>query len=588
MQNALLLYLRLFVSLIILVFASYSAPDIFSLFHQSAEPELVMSFFSMALIFALSFGIFYLSKGTKIPSFVVAIFFGMAAKPLLVPVIEQHTLLSVLVGFGATLILFGGGLETPFQNFKKLLGKITALSFPGLLITAFLFSLSIFFLSPKLGQGLSVTAAILLGAILASTDPAAIIPILKKLRFNNPETKDLIISESAVTDVTGTLLTVVFLSTLASTGLIGSSISSGYQVIFSAASGVFLLKQLAFGTLFGFLGYLLLNALTQFKSSHNKEHEVDSAFFLFIPIMIFTLALALGGSGYLAAFIAGLLFVTSEHLEETERFFNHIIDGFFKPTIFLLLGALVDIPALIEYAPIGIASAALFMFVIRPLSTFVVLSPFLLKQKDKMTWREIAFISCVRETGAIPAVLLVTIASLNISGIEGLLPIGMWIILATLIVEPPITPWIASKLRVAEIIHDTEPESDNDKSYVALGTRGNSYENRLPIVAQFASDHGIPKVTLMLCLEYKYQPKLEQEIHENAFRLFEKINQDLLKAGRSAIEFRFYSSAGFLQENIDYIAKNDPHAVVIFVGRKMLDYRLKEVKKLAVPLRFME
>lgn len=46
----------------------------------------------------------------------------------------------MLVAIGATLILFGGGLETPFTNFRRLFPKIALLSFPGLLLTAFLFA----------------------------------------------------------------------------------------------------------------------------------------------------------------------------------------------------------------------------------------------------------------------------------------------------------------------------------------------------------------------------------------------------------------------------------------------------------------
>lgn len=579
--------LRLLAVLAIVAFLSRLSPVILGLFEHSAEAELLMTFFSIALIFSLSFGIFYLSRGTPLPSFVIAIFFGMAAHPFLLPVIHNHAVLGALVGFGATLILFGGGLETPFDNFKKLFGKIMMLSFVGLGITAVAFSFSVHTLGNWTGFAISFTTAILLGALLASTDPAAIIPVLKRLRFKNPSTKDIIVSESAVTDVTGTLLTVAFLS-MVTAGVLEAGILEGYGQIFSIESGKLLLKQLVFGTAFGVMGYALLHGLTKFKDAHDREYEADSAFFLFIPVIIFTLALAFGGSGYLAAFVAGLLFKLGENLHETERFFNHTIDGFFKPTIFLMLGALVDVPALLEYAPIGLLVAFVFMFVIRPLSVFISLGLFTKIGNDKMTWKEILFISFVRETGAIPAVLLVTIASLNLPGVEGLLPIGMWVILATLIVEPPLTPWVAEKLGVAVIIPEPVHEvAGHSNSAVVIGSRGNSWKNRLPYVVDWAVRHQVPSVTLLLCMEYKYTPEKADKIKKEAEVMMERLNTKLARHGKPAINFDVTISEGLLQEKIDRISREQDNIIAIFVGRKMLDYKLDEIKKLAVPLHFL-
>lgn len=588
MNNTLFAYLRLLAALAATVLLGNVAPEITKLLEHSHEAETLIGFFSVSLLFALSFGIFYLSQGTKLPNFVIAIFFGMAAKPLLAPILNHETTLAALVGFGATLILFGGGLETPFEGFKRLLGKILSLSFLGLLITAVLTSWFIAEASPLFGLPLTITAAVLLGAILASTDPAAIIPVLKRLRFKKGWAKDLIVSESAVTDVAGTLLTVIFLG-LAASGALETSVLNAYSQIFSAEAITSLFTQIIFGAVFGFLGFSLLAALTRFKARHNREHEADAAFFLFIPIIIFTLAIAFGGSGYLAAFIAGLLFVMSERLHETERFFNHIIDGFFKPTIFLLLGALVDIPSLIAYAPLGIAAALVFVFIIRPIAVALTLGPFAFFGKERPGWRELLFISFVRETGAIPAVLLVTVASMGLTGMDGLLPVGMWVILITLILEPPLTPVVASWIGVAESIpEDTPAVNGTNESFIVLGTRGHTYRERLPFVSEWAVRHGIPKVVVLLCLEYHHQPELEQSIADEAQKQFDRINEQLEARGKRALNFTLISSAGLLQENIDYIAKEkEERAVAIFVGRKMLDYRLNEIKKLRVPLYFL-
>lgn len=582
-------YFALFAALCATVLLSQFSHNLFDFFHKSADAHLLVAFFSISMLFILSFVVSHTSKKSIFPSFVVAIFFGVVAKPLLVPIVESKEMLSVLVGIGATLILFGGGLETPFPSFKKLILKITSLSFIGLGLTAFLFSSSLGPIGSLFGTHVPVAVAVLLGAILASTDPAAIIPILKQLRFKKPETKDIVVSESAVTDVTGTLLTLAFLGILAAGGTL-TTVTESYGHIFSKEVGHVLLEEILFGIVFGVIGYGLLSFLTRFTKQNEEEAEADAAFFLFVPIMIFTFAVTLGGSGYLAAFVAGLLFVIGKHLHHTEQFFNHTIEGFMKPTIFILLGALVDIGSLIDYAGVGIVAALVFMFVIRPLTVLISLAPFYFFKKQKIGLREILFISFVRETGAIPAVLLVTVVSLGIPGLDGLVQIGMWVILATLIIEPPLTPFVAKKLKVAEPIAEDQPLNleRGGEPFVVLGSRGHSFLDRLPKVVEWATVHGIDRIVLLHCLEDKYNEDLAKEIGEQAKLAFKKINEKRGVSSLKPLDLEYVSRKGFLQDNIKELSKEEASITAIFVGKRVLDFRLEQVKELQVPLFFLD
>lgn len=568
-------------------FFSSFGEKIYGALEQNHEHGILMVFFVLAALFVLSFVVFYLSHLIKLPSFIFAIFLGLAAKPFLMPIISDSELLGVIVSFSATLILFAGGLETPFANFKKLFWKIFSLSFVGLFVTAFLFSWSAWFLSRFFGMEISILAAVLLGALLASTDPAAIIPVLKKLRFHNRSIKDIIISESAVTDVVGTLLTVVFLA-LATGEIFSGNINQWYQSVFSYESTKILAEQLFFGMLLGLTGYFFLELLLHAKRLYGEEFEADAAFFISIPVIIFTGAIFLGGSGYLAAFVAGLVFHITEHLVETERFFNNLVDGFLKPTIFILLGALVDPTKLIEYAPVGIAVALIFMLVIRPVAVFISLSGFHFFGQEKLSWRDLAFISCVRETGAIPAVLMVTIISLGLTGMEGLVEIGMWTILLTLIIEPILTPFLAKRLQVAEKMQDRAKAPLNKKTTIVLVTRGESFLERMPFVVQWAAKHSISDLAVMLCLEDEYSIERERAIKSKAQTAFASESAKLERKSLPNIDFAFISRKGSLHENIDNISKTDNKVVAIFVGKKMLDFRLSEIKQLAVPFYFMD
>lgn len=418
---------------------------------ERSDFQVIKIFITICSLFIGSFLSLYLAKEIKLPSFVIAIFIGILVKPLFLPIIENNDTLAVIISLGASLILFGGGLETEFGNFKKTFWKIFCLAFPGVLFTAILLTNTINVVGIGLGYKISFTAAILLGALLSSTDPAAIIPVLKGLRFRNVLTKDIVVSESAMNDVTGSLLTLVFLS-IALTTTETMSFGGWYSRLFSGEGGLILFEQIAFGVIFGLVGTMALTWVKRIKSIHSTEFVADMVILLFVPIFVYTLSLYFEGSGFLAAFIAGLIFQMNKRLKETEHFFNNVVDGFCKPVIFMLLGALVNFNELMNYAVIGLIVSVIYMFILRPLMVFLMLGGFLYFGKNKFTIQELLFISFVRETGAIPAVLLVSVSTMGIAGLDGLVPIGMWVILSTLILQPLLTPWVAQKLKVADPI----------------------------------------------------------------------------------------------------------------------------------------
>lgn len=401
----------------------------------------------IGLIAACSFLSFYGTRGTPIPSFVVAIVLGIAGHKLFAPIVGNTTLLASLVTGSAAIILFGGGIEMPLKNFVRLLVKIALLAIPGVLITGYALSWT----ADAVGNGMQVAilpaVAILLGAILASTDPAAIIPVLQNVKFKRRDTKDIVIAESALNDVVGALLTTVFLGLPLAT----MALNDAYRALATPETYRFLAEQAGYGVIFGLAGYVLLMFLSGIKRKHSETYGADQVYFLAVPVAAFVGAAAFGGSGFLAAFIAGLLFQVKEHMKSVEHFFNQVIDGVAKPVIFLLVGALVDVQSLIHYAPIGVAVALIFMFAIRPAMVFLMLGVFaFVRGKNGLSLRELLFISFVRETGAIPAVLLVMAVARMTTPVGGLVEIGMWVILLTLVLAPPLTPWVARRLGVAE------------------------------------------------------------------------------------------------------------------------------------------
>lgn len=419
---------------------------------HSHELSSVIPLFLVGGMFLLGTISHSLSRGTIFPSFLVALFIGISMNNLLQPLVENSVILNMIVTISAVYILFGGGLEISFTSFRKIVLPTLLLSFVGLGISTFLFAQGLFSLGVATGFGMSISVALLLGAILASTDPAAIIPVLKDLKFKKDRIKDIVVSESALTDVVGTLVTVAFITFLTRGGEF-TSLSSGFSALLSVESMNFLLKEIFIGASVGVMGFYAIRFFVRQRLMRAECHA-DIGFFIAIPIMAYAFAVLFEGSGYLASFIAGLLVVLNERVHKTETFFNQLIEGIAKPSVFIVLGALVNVKVLLDYALFGILAGLVFIFVIRPISVFASLG--FLFGKSKFTVKELLFMSWVRETGVIPAVLLIQVAysGLSVIGNDGVanmvISVGMWVIILTLVIQPPLTQWVARKLEVAE------------------------------------------------------------------------------------------------------------------------------------------
>jgi cell volume regulation protein A len=346
---------------------------------------------------------------------------------------------------------------------------IMMLSIPGLFIAAVMFSFVSLYISSWLGVAMLPTVALLLGAILVSTDPAALVPLFKKLKLMDETAGVAVIAESAGTDVTGTLLTVNMLKLVAAFGATATSFAvwgDGYATILTWEALGHIGWEMAAGALAGAAGYYGLLALELYLKGQPDPHGVDPVGVKFIGLVTFLLAIALQGSGYLAAFVMGLLFTaTGHHMKKAEHGVNDYIDAFLKPAVFISLGAIVDVNLLLQYAPVGIAIGLAFMFLVRPVQVFACLAPFVwlsTRRRERaarkgetvdpisdVSIKDVTFMASVRETGAIPAALLVTVMTKGIEGAPMLVAIGLIVILMTLFIGPSYKPTLARKLGLA-------------------------------------------------------------------------------------------------------------------------------------------
>ena len=275
------------------------------------------------------------------------------------------------------LILFDGGLRTRLHTFRAVLAPSLLLATVGVLITAVL-------TAPvaKYGLDMAWTEAVLLGAVVASTDAAAVFLLLHAhgLRLR-PRVAATLEVESGTNDPFAIFLTVVLVEIL----LLGDK--SWTQIALRLS------QEAILGTFFGILGgravVWALNRLALPQGLH-------APFVTTSALLIFGIAAALHGSGFLAAYLAGLVIgnrPTRAH--NTVIAFLDAATWLAQIVMFVLLGLLAWPERLFGTIVPALMIALTLMLIARPVAVFLCLTPF------GYPWRENLFISWVGLRGAV-------------------------------------------------------------------------------------------------------------------------------------------------------------------------------------------
>jgi cell volume regulation protein A len=420
---------------------NYFTPFITELISHTGDPSTTTVFAMLSILFGFGYIANRCSEGTILPSFVTIILFGLVLADILAP--TTAIVMQVAMVF-ANLILYLGGIEIPRENFAKIMKQVLLLGILGCILHALLYGWALTLI------GIDPTTSYLLGFILASTDPAALMPVFNKLKLKkkagliDDELQHVSIAESAVNDVIGSVMTLILLNRVAD-GVSLSDFSTVLSVLGTKETLFHLGQEILIGLIIGGASYVILHWY-QNKKKEEKENNIDIGLLLFVPTVAWTLATMFHGAGFLAAFIAGLIALYGKHdarFEHTSHMLESKLEVYAKPAIFMLLGPLVDFGKLIEYLPQGLLATTIF-FALRFVTVFVTLS-----FTKRYTVNELLFFGCVREAGVIPAVLLIVVGK-TIPGMDALFPIGIINIVLSLVILPMITPWWAKKCGVVE------------------------------------------------------------------------------------------------------------------------------------------
>jgi cell volume regulation protein A len=391
---------------------------------------------SCGLILAIGTVAGLLARKIRIPDVAVFLIAGVAIGPQMLGLIDikaGSALNQIILLFGASYILFDGGASLRFDVLKQVWITILTIATVGVLITAGVTGLAAHYI-----LGVPASVALLLGAALASTDPATLVPIFRQVRIRD-RVAQTVISESAFNDAMSAIVTFTVLAAVTGTG--------EFSFVSSLSD---LVKQSVVGVVAGIaLGYLAALLIAHEKWAFLAEYAPVVT--LVAVIGAYFAASGLQASGFMAVFVFGIVLGNKESFgfrmeaAEAQKLDEFVLTTAFimRLFIFILLGTQVDFTLIGRYAFGGVTLVVILMLVARPVTVFLCALP---DRRARWSFAEMLFMCWTRETGVIPAALAGLLLGIKAPGAQLIASVTFIAILMTILIQAPTTEWLARRL----------------------------------------------------------------------------------------------------------------------------------------------
>lgn len=356
-------------------------------------------------------------------------------------------------------ILFSGGLDTKWEKVKPIALPGILLSTVGVLISSIVVGyFSTLILDVDLIEGF------LLGAIISSTDAAAVFSVLrsKSIGFKY-RLRELMEFESGTNDPMAIFLTIGLIQYMTTPEMSWVS----FLLLFVMQIGVGLLAGVV-------LGKVITWIINHANLGYDGLYPVLAL--SFVPLIYATTDL-LGGSGFLAVYLAGLVMGNSTFVHQ--RSLMNFFDGvgwLMQICMFLTLGLLVFPKEIIAVAGSGILIALVLIVIGRPLSVFIgmAFTGFRMKAKVMVSW--------VGLRGAVPIILATFPLVAGLEQAELFFSIVFFVVVTSVLIQGPTIPFIARRLKVDSPIKEKtrypielEPSVDTKAALVEVEVKEGDY-----------------------------------------------------------------------------------------------------------------
>jgi cell volume regulation protein A len=342
----------------------------------------------------------------------------------------------LILTVGVSFILFHGGLQLSARILERVAVGLTLLVIPGVIITAVVTgtAAAAFF-------GVPLTTGLLIGAALAPTDPAILVPLFDRIRLR-PKVAQTVIAESALNDPTGAVLALAFAGVVVS----GSASLTAPLKDFVVDLGI----STALGCVYG----IVLSAAVSSRRAGIWRESAAIAVMTVITGSFFSIDSA-GGSGYLGAFLAGLIVANmeflglgmhSEHEREMRILVANVADVMVM-FVFVTLGANLPWRSIGDHFLPTLGVLAVLLFVARPLAVLACLLP---DRRGRWTRQELIFLAWTRETGVVPAALAGIIVAMGIDHSDLVVTAVAVAVVVTLTFQATTKRWLARRLNLLD------------------------------------------------------------------------------------------------------------------------------------------
>lgn len=343
-------------------------------------------------------------------------------------------------------ILLDGGLRTEFNTFRTGLKPSLLLATLGVLVSAGITGVAAHWL-----LDLPWPLALLVGAIVGSTDAAAVFSLLKSsgVKLNERVAATLEI-ESGMNDPMAVYLTLTLIGVALAATAGGAAGASGLDMGTVLRS---LLEQFGWGAALGLAaGFGMAELLKRLGRGEDGGGGIRALLLVSGGLVVFAATTWLGGSGFLAVYAMGV--IAGNRARRQVRSSLSAMDGYAwlsQAGMFLLLGLLVTPSNLLPTLLPALGVSLVLMGVARPLSVWLCLAPL------RFPPREIVFISWVGLRGAVPIVLAVFPVMAGVPGAQTFFNVAFVVVLASLLLQGSTIAWSARRLGVA--LPDPEDEA---------------------------------------------------------------------------------------------------------------------------------
>lgn len=382
----------------------------------------------------------WLARRLHLPDLILFLVAGLLLGPHaggLLQLPPDSVLEPLILGLGASYILFEGGMDVRLGLLRDIGVTVTLLATLGVLITA-----AVVAVTAHAALGMDWMLAALLGASIAATDPAALIPMFTQIHISERLTQ-AVICEAAFNDAVSAVLTFALLGAVAGgTGFSPGGVALGFAT------------QAGLGVLVG-AGVGMLAAIVVGHARYGFLRAYAPLVMLVTVIGAYVGADRLHGSGFMAVFIAGVVVGNRETFglqfgEDQARRLDEYVDStslIMRMVVFMLVGAKIDPAALQDQWSGTLACIAALVLVARPLAVLACALP---DRRARWSWHEVLFMFWTRETGVIPAALAGMLLTSGLPDAPRIAAVIFAAILVTILLQGSTTRWLAGRLGLLE------------------------------------------------------------------------------------------------------------------------------------------